>query len=364
MSDSTSLVNIGDLAKPATTLIEKISDATGALLQPWQMKRIAKAEVEANKIKALGELDISDIQKRAMNRLLAEETIKQENIENITEKALLEVKEDAKPEEIENDWLANFFDKCKLVSDEEMQSIWANLLAGEANKPGRFSKRTIELVSTLDKSDAELFTSLCEFCVSKTTPLIFDHQDPLFSSRGLNFKSFNDLDSLGLIKFNTLGYLLNGAAGIFTFQYFDSTIKITVPETARDLRLGKVMLTKSGLELALICNPKKNDEFLEYVRKNYEATGFPTEISITLIGNDFSFSLSIADQSATDEIEKIKTKIQAIFETNEIKTKRVGNNRYSFNVFLSKPINEWDLSAKIDTFNNSTSYNIQGYGFL
>jgi hypothetical protein len=42
-----SLINIGELAKPATVLIEKISDAVGEIYKPYQAKRVAKAETEA-----------------------------------------------------------------------------------------------------------------------------------------------------------------------------------------------------------------------------------------------------------------------------------------------------------------------------
>ncbi len=44
MTDGTSLVNIGELSKPATVLVEKISDAVGGIAKPWQIRRIAKAE--------------------------------------------------------------------------------------------------------------------------------------------------------------------------------------------------------------------------------------------------------------------------------------------------------------------------------
>ena len=56
-----------------------------------------------------------------------------------------------------------------------MQSLWARLLAGEANQPGTFSKRTVELVASLDKSDAQLFTGLCRFAwfVGEDCPLVF-----------------------------------------------------------------------------------------------------------------------------------------------------------------------------------------------
>ncbi|HLL76618.1 MAG TPA: hypothetical protein VK421_15295 [Pyrinomonadaceae bacterium] len=50
MSDGNSIVNLGDLTKPATVLIEKISDAVGGVFRPYQIKRLAHAEAEAEKI--------------------------------------------------------------------------------------------------------------------------------------------------------------------------------------------------------------------------------------------------------------------------------------------------------------------------
>jgi len=46
MADGTSLINLGDLSKPATVLIEKISAAVGALYEPRHIKRVAQAEAE------------------------------------------------------------------------------------------------------------------------------------------------------------------------------------------------------------------------------------------------------------------------------------------------------------------------------
>ena len=44
---SNSLINLGDLLKPADTLIKKVSNAVGGFFAPWQIKRVAKAEAEA-----------------------------------------------------------------------------------------------------------------------------------------------------------------------------------------------------------------------------------------------------------------------------------------------------------------------------
>ena len=132
LPDSTkAIINFGDLSKPITALIEKIASGTGVLYEPTRIKRKAIAEAEAKKIHALVDTEIHDIQKRALERFVREETIKQQNIESITEKTFEKLEDNAKPEEIENDWISNFFDKIKFISDDEMQDLWAKLLAGE-----------------------------------------------------------------------------------------------------------------------------------------------------------------------------------------------------------------------------------------
>lgn len=279
MNDMSSLVNLGDLTRPATVLIEKISDAIGGAFLPYQIKRVAKAEAEAEKIKALANIEISEIQRRALVRLIEEEGKKQENIEDITAQALPGLQEDAKPEDIENDWLANFFEKCKLISDKEMQSLWARLLAGEANKPGTFSKRTVEFIHDMDKSDAQLFTNLCSFgwFIREVIPLIYDETHEIYKRRDITFASLKHMDDVGLVTFQSLGFRSQGHGKFATLFYYGAPINIEFQgEENNDLKLGKVLLTKVGQELAPICGSAKSEEFIDYVIEEWHKLGYIT----------------------------------------------------------------------------------------
>jgi len=195
MSEGSSLVNLGDISKPATVLIEKISDAIGGYFKPYQIKRVAKAEAEAEIIKAQAQIEVTDLQRRALVRFVAEEARKQDNMEKITQKALPQLQESSNPRDVEDDWIANFFDKCRIVSDEEMQSLWAKVLSGEANSPGTYSKRTVNFLASLDKTDAQLFTSLCGFglLLGDVAPLIFDVQQPIYNNQGINFDTLTEV---------------------------------------------------------------------------------------------------------------------------------------------------------------------------
>ena len=189
MGDSKNPIGItiaGDWSKPANTLIEKCAAAVSGIFRPAQIRRVAHAEADAEKIRAITQIEVTELQRRALIRFVSEEAQKQLNIETILTKALPDVKEDAHPERMDNDWIANFFDKCRLISDDEMQTLWAKVLAGEANAPGSFSKRTVILVGSMDKDDAATFSTLCRFAfivAGDTTPLIFETTNSIYNQK-------------------------------------------------------------------------------------------------------------------------------------------------------------------------------------
>lgn len=277
MSDdnSTSLVNLGGLSKPANTLIEKVSSAVGGVFEPWQIKRVAKAAAAASLIKAKSEIEITDLHRRAMNRFVQEEANRQENMEEITKKSIPYLDENSDPANMADDWVTNFFDKSRIVSDEEMQTIWANVLAGEANAPGSFSRRTVNLLGDLDKRDAELFQTLCRFgwAIGKFTPLIFDSQAQIYGNVGINFNALSHLDSLGLIQFNSIsGFIRQKLPKRFTLSYCGQPLALEMSnEQENELSLGSVLLSQAGQELAQVVKAPGVDGFYDYVQDQWKA---------------------------------------------------------------------------------------------
>src|ERR1700677_1595713 len=180
-------VEAGDLSKPATTLVEKISEAIGGLFKPYQMVRTAKAASEAARIEAEAKIEVSEIEQRAVVRWLSEEGKRQNNIESITRQALPLLAESAKPAEIENDWITNFFDNTRIVSDVDMQKLWAQVLGSEATTPGTFSKRTVNILADMGKEEARLFTTLCGFVwdFGIPVPIVQDLSNAVYSNNGL-----------------------------------------------------------------------------------------------------------------------------------------------------------------------------------
>jgi hypothetical protein len=277
MSDEKSLINLGDISKPVTILIKKVSDAVGVLYEPSKVVKIAKAEAEAEKIKALASIELTEIQERAMARLVHQEARKQENIEAITSQAAASLSDNANVEDLEEDWVAHLFKQCDTVSDEEMQSIWSKLLSGEANKPGTYSKRTVDFVASMDKKDADLFTKFCQFCcfLGRVMPFIMKADDDVYTSKGLGFVALKHLDSIGLISFeSTSGYRQLSLAKYVQIYYFGTPILMEFnKDNDNELNIGKVMLTQAGQELSQVCGAERNEDFYNYLVKSLFEAG-------------------------------------------------------------------------------------------
>jgi hypothetical protein len=277
MSDVKSVVNVGELSKPVNTLIVKIANAIGVLYEPNRIKRKAKAEATANEIKAISELKIEDIKSRALVRVIADETKKQENIESIIEKSIPLIEENAKVDDLENDWLANFFEKTKIISDDDMQTLWGKILAGEANKPGSFSRRTLGIIAEFEKKDALLFTNLGKytFLIGIPTIIIFDVQNEIYLKNGINFNSITHLDSLGLINFNGIsGFIRQKLPKRFEITYFGRSLTFQMPnENDNTIQIGNVLLTQPGIELISICGAQPENEIYEYSKQKWIEQG-------------------------------------------------------------------------------------------
>jgi Protein of unknown function (DUF2806) len=267
------LINFGDLGRPATALIEKISDAVGGIFKPYQIIRLAKAEAEANRIQTESQIEVTDLHRRAMHRFLEEEAKKQSNMEAIIKNALPLLEDKSAPQNVADDWITNFFDKSRIVSDKDMQQLWSRLLAGEANAPGAFSKRTVNLLADLDKGDAELFMRLCGFnwMIEGLSPLVFDVQGDIYNRNDITFDTLSHLESLGLIQFNNLtGFSRVQLPKTITAFYYGRSANLTFPaDVNNSLHIGRVFLARAGLQLASVCGSSPIEGFFDFVYERW-----------------------------------------------------------------------------------------------
>lgn len=275
MTSNGSIFNFGDLSKPATVLIEKISEAIGGLFKPFQIKRIANAQAEANIIEARAAIEINELHKRALNRFVNEETIKQINMENITFKAINQLHDLSEPQNLNSDWLTYFFEKARNISTIDAQNLWAKVLSSETNKPESFSKKTLSILYELNATDAINFTKLCSFyCKINDDPHLFilSKKDKYFEAHGIYFDLLNHLANMQLINYEPSEHFEVSVHDRFTLEYFDD--KVNFNKSNNDINCGRALFTDAGRQLLNIVTPTKNDDFLQFVTNDLVSQRF------------------------------------------------------------------------------------------
>lgn len=70
------------------------------------------------------------------------------------------------------DWFIRFFDAASNVSNEDLQKIWAKLLAGETICKGCFSLRAIETLYNMSPDEARLFSEIADIKSGKINCII------------------------------------------------------------------------------------------------------------------------------------------------------------------------------------------------
>lgn len=279
-----SLINIdlGEFGKAANTLVEKISGAAGILYKPRAIVKQAKADSKARIIEAKTDIEIGELQSRTLARVINQEERKQLNYENIIRKTLDVLPENAKPENIDEDWLAYFFDKCSSVSDDDMQYLWSNLLSQEAEVEGRFSKRTVDFISTMSKKEAQQFSELCGFIIylhDKPYIVINDLDNGNQFGSGLRYSDLVHMESIGLLSFSSSCFQITELPKAPKVTYHDRTISLLLPETVKEdcgyvLDIGGAVLTPLGHELSQLCQSNINEEFYDSIIKVWEDLNF------------------------------------------------------------------------------------------
>jgi hypothetical protein len=147
-----------------------------------------------------------------------------------------------------------------------MQSLWSNILANEASNPGKFSKRTIDCLATISKSEANLFTQLCQFCFyidNKLEIVIDNYESNIYKEWGITSESLTHFDSIGLITFTSNIRVTNvPETNSLLISYFNKpSLQL------KELSAWKINFTQTGRELAPICGAQPNEEFYDYIVK-------------------------------------------------------------------------------------------------
>jgi hypothetical protein len=110
--------------------------------------------------------------------------------------------------EIDSDWLTLFWSTVEKKSSEDIQRIYARILAGECLRPGSHSSRLLHILSIMTQKDAQAFELICNISIQDEGGVFliepieeFDNflEAEIVSHEELGDFVIEDLESLGLL---------------------------------------------------------------------------------------------------------------------------------------------------------------------
>ena len=271
------------LAEGQSSALQTIANAQAA----------ARGKLGSQTIATQGELTIGEA---ISQRIQFQEEKRQSNIGAVVRLAAPEMEDKDVPDhEPDHDWTARFFDGIQDVSSEELQLLWAKVLAGEVERPDSTSIRTLSILKNLDPAIAGLFRKLCSACVSlKSGGQFMDARVPSLGGNAadnalriyeLDYINLNVLNEHGLITsdYNSwydyklcIGIFSSGPNPVqrrFPFS-FQGRYWVLLPTTERtanqQFKLHGVTLTRSGRELSRVVGLVPGDEYAQALMKFFQ----------------------------------------------------------------------------------------------
>ncbi|HEY4706794.1 MAG TPA: DUF2806 domain-containing protein [Thermodesulfobacteriota bacterium] len=271
-------------AKACEKLIDVVSSGIGILYEPTRIKRKAKAEADASLIRVKGEIRTEE--ERAVAKTFAEkrELRRFKNLDNIIGAARDYLPDSVSETPVDADWAATFFNSSHDVSNEQMQELWAKILAGEVAEPGRYSLKTLEVLKNLRQKDAEIFSAACKYIAiyhhGLAVPAGLDVMK-FIKMKNLDYNEFRLLSDLNLIHFAEHSYSFEKGKSILV-EYGGQKYELSLPDKffvtggfSLDLppRLLFSDLTIAGRELYKLCDTKPDEEFRHFLVDHWTKQG-------------------------------------------------------------------------------------------
>lgn len=177
--------------------------------------------------------------------------------------------------------LAKMLESAKNAEDWARDK-WAELIAGELESPGAFSKRSMAILDEMGRDDALLFEKLCSLCTGgyceyaqrsfEAVPYLDEEESG--EGPSLTGEEKMRLTALGLLntEYFCSTYVAGGSMRLLMLHgecYF-----ISAGEKGRELMRAHGVLSPFGQELAALCGLGTHPDFVEMVCTDIERQGF------------------------------------------------------------------------------------------
>ena len=224
------------------------------------------------------------------------------NVQSIVGQAIVQMPKQVPDTPVDHDWAARFFDNAKDVSDEEMQKLWAKLLAGEVERPGSASLRTLDILRNMTQKEAELFKRAVNYIF-----IAFDSSAWMFRANA-SVQAFPDISVGELHSLIEAGLVIPRdselcrwiAPNLDTYCHVFYAGKKVLQMQAQEFSIPTYDFSISGTQLAKYIEPTVNAEYLQQVIDYIHAeTGRAVEVA-DILAFDFE-----SGQFKSSEYQKI-----------------------------------------------------------
>ncbi len=260
------------------------SNTESDLWQEFDLSKIQNSEDEIVRIISSNTLTEDD---KAKILSACEKSFKeQSNCVKILLKATSKMNKKSQADNLDEDWIAYFFDKVRTANSEDLQDIYATILASATKNPKVCSKLFLHIMSVIDLEQLKTFELLTTFCFSEmrtegnyngivSHPIIFFSKNILpYSSRGLHRSALAELSRLGLIEIN-FDHEYSFYKNPVNLTYGKRTLTIYSPHPVKS---GNLLLTKEGYLLYQMVSKNFDTKILDFTMELWRMRGCSIDI--------------------------------------------------------------------------------------
>lgn len=178
------------------------------------------------------------------------------------------------------------------ISDEEMQDLWAKMLAGEINQPSSFSLRLIDILRNISAQEARLFQEMCFKAIQIGSNIFIPRYSEYMQEFDIIYSDIMRLDELGLM--NSAGLLIIEIPINSSMRHLASNEALIIAAKSTDsydkmLSINQYPFTSVGRELANLYGINSSDEQLTTFAKDLNNNGDVKVSLFRITGHDGAY---------------------------------------------------------------------------
>lgn len=194
---------------------------------------------------------------------------------------------------VSEDWMSVFENEAAHMSSEEMQRLFARILAGEIRKPSTYSIRTVRILAQIDNTAAALFKKFRSLCISpqiSEANMVLDARvvsmgsagNNSLSPYGLPFDQLNVLQEYGLIISDYSSWrdyrlsVAQGSTVSLPINYLNEPwafVQKIPTATPPEFKVTGVALTRCGKELFSVVDKTPDEQYTTALSSFFDQQG-------------------------------------------------------------------------------------------